>query len=81
MRYALLVAGVEGVMIRVDLRDRDNTVELVRKGVDAPFAQALELRPAVVHGGEPTDRPGGWVRGREPRALQARPGINGGPGA
>jgi len=50
VRAVGLVARVEGVVRLMDLRDRDDTVELVRKGVEALFAQALELRPAVVHG-------------------------------
>jgi aryl carrier-like protein len=34
----------------VDPGHRDDAVELVRKGLDSLRAQALELRPAVVHG-------------------------------
>jgi hypothetical protein len=37
---------------RVDLLDGRDPVELVRERVDPLLTQALELRPAVVHGAE-----------------------------
>ena len=48
------LARLQAVVLGVDVGDRCDAIELVREGVDPLLAQALELRPAIVHGAKAT---------------------------
>ena len=62
-----LLARLEVAVRGVDVFDRHDAVELVRIRVDPLLAQALELRPAVVHGPDAIDA----VRGLAPPVPRA----------